>query len=573
LTKKIEPSNELGYFLEAELHERFQEWWRVHGGEGEDQRITSFIQTFPEDPLVHESIGAATDGELGSLLDHVRLLVEQEEERERAKTDLMYLCREYLGYEDLDEDLHGEGIRELEKAIAAGQKNILILWPRSHLKTSLFSIGRTIQGILINQNCRKAIISYAYSKAMEILAEIKSHLQNPRLVALFPEILWDNAKKLAPFWREDRITVIRSRVASGFTLKVNGIGGGYTGEHNDEMVFDDPHDIENTTNIDLILKVIERFKNCKSVLDPDGLRLVVGTIWANEDLYHWCQEHGFYVIRRTATENAKGLECDVDDPDAHAVFPKKFTIEILKSIKAEQGRSFYAKQYNLVPISEEDIKFPEEMLNRLVYEKDPEYKRIYILIDPALSRTKAGDETAMVFVGQPKDDRLPLHVIKSVGMRKKTQGVIDAIFQEYENYSKVCSDVYVGIEQAAMQYILHEWIEKETRQRKIYFIPHELKHGSRPKPERISKLEPIFANGGIVLHKNRCDALKRQLIDYGATLHDHLVDALAYLPSVLEDRAPVDVIDPEARLQRQDPYSLEAMIERMESGTESWRDL
>jgi hypothetical protein len=195
------------------------------------------------------------------------------------------------------------------------------------------------------------------------------------------------------------------------------------------------------------------------------------------------------------------------------------------------------------------------------------------LIDPALSRTKAGDETAMVFVGQPKDDRLPLHVIKSVGMRKKTQGVIDAIFQEYENYSKICSDVYVGIEQAAMQYILHEWIEKETRQRKIYFIPHELKHGSRPKPERISKLEPIFANGGIVLHKNRCDALKRQLIDYGATLHDHLVDALAYLPSVLEDRAPVDVIDPEARLQRQDPYSLEALVEQMEAGTESWRDL
>jgi len=83
----------------------------------------------------------------------------------------------------------------------------------------------------------------------------------------------------------------------------------------------------------------------------------------------------------------------------------------------------------------------------------------------------------------------------------------------------------------------------------------------------------MFASGGIVLHKSRCEDLRRQLIDYGATLHDDHVDALAYLPSILEDRAPVDVIDPEARLQRQDPYSLEAMIERMESGTESWRDL
>jgi hypothetical protein len=565
LAKKTDPSNELGYFSDHNLHEKFHLWWKEHALEEQDKRVVSFIQTFPDDPLFAERNSE-------NILEHVQLLIDQETERERVKSDLMYLCRVYLGYEDLDDNLHGGGIRELKKAIADGHKNILILWPRSHLKTSLFSIGRTIQGILINPNCRKAIISYAYSKAMEILAEIKSHLQNPKLVALFPEILWENPKRDAPFWREDRVTVIRSRVTSGFTVKVNGIGGGYTGEHNDEMVFDDPHDIENTQNIELILKVIERFKNCKSVLDPDGLRIVVGTIWANEDLYHWCQEHGFYVIRRTATENTEGRECDVDDSDAHPVFPEKFTVDILRQIKSEQGRSFYAKQYNLVPVSEEDIKFPEEMLARLVYEKDPEYKRIYILIDPALSRKERSDETAMEFVGQPKDEKLPLHVIKSVGLRKKTQGVINAIFTEYENYTKICPDVYVGVEQAALQYILIEWLTKEMRERKVYFEPHELKHGSRPKPERISRLEPMFASGGIVLHKTRCEDLRRQLIDYGATLHDDHVDALAYLPSILEDRAPVDVIDPETRLRVQDPNSLEAMIEQMEEGVESWRD-
>jgi hypothetical protein len=569
LAKKNEQTNEVGYFLDAELHERFHGWWLAHGRDDQDKRIDSFIQAFPNDELVHESIGAANDEPLTLLLDHVRLLVEQEDERERVKSDLMYLSREYLGYADLNDSLHGGGIRELEKAIAAGHKNILILWPRSHLKTSLFSIARTIQGILTNQNCRKAIISYNYSKAMEILAEIKSHLQNPRLVALFPEILWDNPKRDAPFWREDRITVIRSKVASGFTLKVNGIMGGYTGEHNDEMVFDDPHDIENTQSIELILKVIERFKNCKSVLDPDGLRIVVGTIWANEDLYHWCQEHGFYTIRRTATENAKGEECDVEDIEAHVVFPEKFTVEILKGIKAEQGRAFYAKQYNLIPIAEEDIKFKDLQF----YEQDPEYRRIYILIDPALSRNKSADETAMEFVGMPKDPKLPFHVIKSVGLRKKTQGVIDAIFAEYAQYVKKCPDIYVGIEQAAMQYVLLEWLKKEIRERKIFFEPHELKHGSRPLPERVAKLEPMFNNGGIVLHKTRCESLKRQLLDYGATLHDDHVAALAYLPTVLDDMAPVEVITPEQYRDKHDPNSLEAMIEQMEGAGESWRDL
>jgi hypothetical protein len=414
-------------------------------------------------------------------------------------------------------------------------------------------------------------MSYGYAKAMEILAEIKSHLQNPRLIALFPDILWENPKRDAPFWREDRITVIRSRTTSGYTLKVNGIGGGYTGEHNDEMVFDDPHDIENTQNLELILKVIDRFKNGASVLDPGGLRLVVGTIWASEDLYHWCQEHGFYVIRRTATENAQGEECDVDEPDAHVVFPEKFTIPILQRIKSEQGRAFYAKQYSLIPVADEDIKFKEESLQ--YYEQDPPYKRIYLLIDPALSRDKKQDETAMEVVGQPKEDRLPLHVIKATGMRRKTQGVINAIFDEYQYCSRICPDVYVGIEQAALQYILIEWIKKEMQERKIFFEPHELKHGSRPKQERIAKLEPFFDHGGIILHKSRCEALKSQLINYGATLHDDHVDALAYLPQVLEDRAPVDVINPEDRYRELDPNSLEAQIMQMEQGQGSWLDL
>lgn len=571
MAKKNEQNSEIGYFLDAELHTRFHQWWESHSEESEDKRVTSFIQAFPNDPLVHEGIGAESEKSLIPLLDHIRSLINQEKERERVKSDLMYLCREYLGYNDLNDELHGRGIREVDRAIEAGIKDILILWPRGHLKTSVFSIGRTIRGILRNPNCRKSIMSYGYSKAMEIVAEIKAHLANPRLIALFPEILWENPQKEAPFWREDRFTVNRSKVTSGFTLKVNGIMQGYTGEHNDEMIFDDPHDMENTQTLEWILKVIERFKNCASVLDPDGVRIVVGTIWANEDLYNWCKEHGFHVIRRTATENSRGEECDVDEPDAHVVFPEKFNLEILKKKKAEQGRAFYAKQYNLMPLAEEDIRFKEEDIK--TYEgKEPPLRRIYMLVDPALSKEKAHDNTALVIVGYPKDDKLPLYVMKSTGMRKKTQGVIDVILNEFVGYSRICPDVYVGIEQAALQYILIEWLQKEMQRRKIFFAPHELKHRNRPKPERISRLEPYFNQGGIVLHKTRCERLRQQLINYGASRFDDEIDALAYIAFVMEDQVPVDVIIPTENRHKDDPYSLEAMVEQMEVAGDSWRD-
>lgn len=128
----------------------------------------------------------------------------------------------------------------------------------------------------------------------------------------------------------------------------------------------------------------------------------------------------------------------------------------------------------------------------------------------------------------------------------------------------------MGVEQAALQYILIEWIRKEMQERKVFFEVHELKHGSRPKSERIAKLEPLFDNQGIILHKHRCEKLKQQLINYGASKHDHSVDALAYLPGVLEARATVQVIEPYMR--REDPNSLEAVLEQMGGAASNWRD-
>jgi len=529
-----------------------------------------------------------------------------EPERQKCRTDLLYLAREYLGYKDLSDVVHGGMIRRLQEYVAKCKQwnaghgivhairtmvrsvvrsakedgqypaPIVFLMPRGHLKTSVLTIAWVIQQILINQDISIRILSYGWGRAVEICAEIKDHLKDERLVALFPDILWENPKKNAPKWGEDAITVKRSKVVAGYTLKVDSIMGGITGSHCDIMVFDDPHDIENTQTADQIHKVIQRFRNCRSVLKPGGMRIVIGTIWKKDDFYAWAAGQGFEIYRRVATYNGKGEECDCDDPVAQPYFPELFTIEELRQIKHELGRAFYASQYNLQPLDDEDIKFTEDMIR--YYRDDPQFKTVWVLVDPALSRTRQADDSVICVAGRPKDMGQKLKVIKSRGLRVRPQVLIDAALDEYSYYSHLPErpQVILGVEQAAMQYVLAEWLKEAMGRRGIYADVKELKHGNRPKEERVNKLLPLFENGAIELHESRCNMLVQQLLDFGASSRDDHADALAYLPDVLDEDVHVQVFDTIAlsrHAEDYDPLDLDNMVAEMElAGGRSWKD-
>jgi hypothetical protein len=517
-----------------------------------------------------------------------------EAERERCRTDLLYFARKYLGYTDLDDKVHGDMVRRLGEYLDDCQKwsaeltlgdkikgllkkesryptPIVFLIPRGFLKTSLLSIAWAIQRILKNPNITIRILSYGWGRAVEILTEIKDHLMNPQLVTLFPEILWESPKRQSPKWGEDAITVKRTKVVAGYTIKVDSIMGGITGSHCDVMLFDDLHDIENTGTAEQIAKVIQRFRNCRSVLKPKGLRIIVGTVWTKDDFYSWCAEQAFPIYRRVATYNSKGEECDCDDPDAQSYFPAMFDIEELRQIKRELGRAFYACQYNLMALADEDLKFTEDMIH--YYEGEVPYSRVWILVDPALGRTKNADESVTCVVGKPRDTKLKLRVLKSKGQKGvKTQKFVSEVIDEAVFHLKAGSEVTLGIESAAMQYVLNEWVDKELRERQVPLRPIELKHGSRPKPERISKLLPLFENEMIELHHQRCEKLVRELLDYGAISSDNHPDALAYLVDVLDYEVDVEVLDLRARSGELDEQSFEDEIAALVGGEVSWKD-
>ena len=462
-------------------------------------------------------------------------------ERKRCQEDLLYLCREYLDYHDLNDKLHGPIAERLKT-----WKDLLILLPRGHLKSSLITIGKTIQFILNNQNVRIKIINAAYSKATEFLAEIKEHLKNEKLLMLFPEILYSNPDSQSDCWRRDAINVKRTAIVAGNTIEVLGIDTGNIGKHCDIIIFDDPHDDKNTRTAELIEYVKRRFTLCLSVLDPGGLRLVIGTRWKNEDIYG-------DLIRQEWEYVEEKIKTDDGDFILPEIWNEKKLKKVYEGYRDAGFSSLYYAQYENRIVDVEDIVFPKKFI--VYFIKTKLWSRVYIIIDPAIDEKAQSCETVIQTVCQTEDNKL--YVRRSHGFRGGVQETVDGLFLEYLTYADMY-EISVGVEKVAYQKALHQWIERDQVTRGIAFEVIELEPHGRSKDYRIRALGPFFRRGIMLLHKRDCEKLPQQLIDYGATTRKDHADALAYLPDMLIMTSGNEVLEMGA--SPEDPYSLESIL-------------
>lgn len=114
----------------------------------------------------------------------------------------------------------------------------LISMPRETGKTSLITIGRTLQRICRFPEAATMIANEKELTARDFLSSIKHHLEtNELLRALFPEIIPDDLNDTT--WSSSRITVKRKSGRPEPTVFVIGIGGTVTGMHPDYIDVDD----------------------------------------------------------------------------------------------------------------------------------------------------------------------------------------------------------------------------------------------------------------------------------------------------------------------------------------------
>lgn len=493
-----------------------------------------------------------------------------EEEAERGLNDLYYFDKYILGYKDMSPRTHKPLCDFLEDAT---RKKKHIEYPRGNFKSSVATIGYTVQQVAKNPNIRILIDNEVYGNSKNFLREIKGHMENEEVLALYPQLECD--KRINDGWTESTvITKSRTRVLKEPTIACAGLDQIKISMHFDIIIMDDLVSPRNVTTKDQIDKVVEHYKLALSLLEPNGYLIIIGTRYHYSDLYGYLLENEREVFDHLILP-AILTEESVDSlkekfPELHAkynyqigelLFPERITLEFLQEQRASQGPYIYNCNYMLNPINPEESDFQKEWLQyyrgSLVKELGKYYLnvewvgnwkktalegytvpfkvpvRITTTWDPANKKKKTSDHTGGSTVGTDPEGRW--FILNLTRDKFNPKEVVDHIFQENIEFEAEIT----GVEEEGKETIKFYLIERMKKLAKFFRLK-ELKSGGVAKEDRVKRLIPRFANGMVFLplHLYRknwegqqvdiVEGFEDEYIYFPLAKKDDVIDALAY---------------------------------------------
>lgn len=412
------------------------------------------------------------------------------------------------------------------------QKQKLLLVPRAHLKSTLVTIGKTLQWICKDPTVRILIANATYQNAVTFLNVVKRHLQgNEMLMEIFGQIAFNPEK-----WSENMITLEQAKNIIGggekeATVFCYGMTGQLVSQHYDKIILDDVVNETTITTREQIEKTILFYKRCQPLLEKNGEMIIIGTRWSEDDLYDWIMDkengviHEFNVFLRQAITSELWDENKKEFVKGEVLWPEKYNLAELSKIRRKMGpREFYA-QYQNDPHPSEAADFKREWFK---YYEDVDLKgsvlNTYTLVDPAISLERTADNTGIITVSI--DNHKNIYVRDIIRQKLDVNGLINNIFYQNERWHPQ----QIGIEDVAFQRALRYSLKQEEDKRKRYLPIMELKPYARAKDQRIRGLQPLYANGKVLHNKSLVYNvyLEDELVRFPNGRYDDLIDALAY---------------------------------------------
>ena len=244
----------------------------------------------------------------------------------------------------------------------------LILVPRGHLKSSLVTVGKTLQWIYQDPSVRVLIANATYRMATTFIGQIQRNLQyNQKLIEKFGNLAQNPVN-----WTADMITLAAAKEAHGqkeATVTGFGMGGNLVSQHYDKIILDDIVNRDTVNTREQIEKTILFLKDILDLLEPGGELIILGTRWHDEDLYGWIMDKDNDMIssfdlfiRPAFTGNLR------DHTDFQALWPEKFTRTVLEKLYREKG----PYEFSCTP-AETQILMDDWKLKRIEYVKPGDY--------------------------------------------------------------------------------------------------------------------------------------------------------------------------------------------------------
>lgn len=416
----------------------------------------------------------------------------REDVAELGRLDRFFLLTVLLGRSDALHPWLYARSREVER----NPDGYLDLWSREHYKSTIITFTGIIQEILKDPEITIGIFSFNKPVARKFLRQVKYEFEsNETLKALYPDVLYADPKKESPRWSEDAgIVVKRKGNPKEATVEGHGLVDGQpTGAHFLLRVYDDVVTIDSVTSPEMITKTTEAWSLSDNLgaRGPSGLARAwhIGTRYHFGDTYNAMMEMGAVKPRvYAATDN--GLR------DGNPVF---LPPEVWEDKKRKQTTSVLAAQMLQNPAAGSASIFNKEWLK--FQDIRPATLNIYILCDPASSRKKGSDKTAIPVIG-----------VDSAGNRWLVDGYhhkmsLTERYQAIKGLRKVwmnmpgVQSVRVGYERYGSTSDL-EYFEQEMRRDRDAFELVELawpREGGGSKIDRVQRLEPDFRAGRFFL--------------------------------------------------------------------------
>jgi len=454
--------------------------------------------------------------------------------RHRALTDLFFLCKGILGYNGSERHVVGAlaNFMTHNKSMTRMQ-----LMPRGHLKTTICTIGHTVQNACADaDNSSTLVVNEIHDNAVDIVSEILGHFENNELLRiLFPAIIPDKFSGPGVKWSATRGACLVPRAGKKDpSFLAAGISTAVTSKHFKHIKCDDLVGMEANQSPAALAYAKRWVDNITPLtLGPDETTVdFTGTRWALNDLYAYIMDlygNRISVFRRGMME--EGIP----------IWPEKYTPAAIEQLMKRPD--VYYAQYDNNPLNAASADFDVQRLgtwyqlgkyvsythkNEHVKTEIRDLNRL-ITIDPNSGSKTAKDEAGLIVTGVDSNDaRLCLEDASGYYSPDELVNRAIAMIEKW-----ACGSV--GVEEAGQQNTGF-YLQKECRKRGIFVRYIPLKHGNVNKQSRILKsLQPLVADDSVYLHPSQ-DALRRQFLGFGSGLDDR-IDAFSYHTHMV--RAPL----------------------------------
>jgi hypothetical protein len=307
-----------------------------------------------------------------------------------GRLDRFYLLTVLLKRKDAFKSWLFDRCREVE----ADPDGYLDLWAREHYKSTIITFAGIIQEVLRDPEITICIFSHTRPGANKFLGHIKREFEhNQILKEAYPDVLWANAYKDAPMWSlEKGISVIRQGNSKEATIEASGLVDGMpTGSHYMLRVYDDVVTAKSVATPEQIQKATDAYELSDNLgaRGPDGMmrEWVIGTRYSFADTYQSIIDKRVLKIRKYAAT----------DDGTRTGNPVFLSRKALDAKLAKQASHIFACQQLLNPSAGTEAMFDGKWFR--FNDIRPATLNVYIMVDPAGSKKKGSDNTAMSVVG------------------------------------------------------------------------------------------------------------------------------------------------------------------------------